>query len=391
MSPTKLEQFQQALDERARQHLLRKPVCIEQYRGRLISIAGVQYLNFSSNDYLGLATEPLVLQAFADAALSYGAGSSGSPMLTGYHSVHQQLCDTLCDWLGLEQVLLFSSGFAANQAMLHTLAGKQDLLLLDKLSHASLIDGALQSGADFKRFAHNDLSAVAKLLQTYPKGDARSNPPMVVTEGVFSMDGDSPDLLALIKLCREYDAPLLLDDAHGIGVSGAEGRGSLVGQGLRNSEAFSLMANFGKALGVGGAFVGGSKTVIDYLQQFGRHYVYSTALSPALCVAVTKSIELCRRDNWRRDKLHQNIALFRQLADGLPLLASDSAIQAVIIGCSEKALQLSLQLKQQQIWLSAIRAPTVPAGSARLRITLSAQHEDQDIQRLVQQLRLSLQ
>lgn len=384
MAQARLRRLQHALQERAAKQLSRQAVTIDSYNGRLITVGNKQYLNFSGNDYLGLAQAPEVLHAVADGAKAYGAGSSGSPLVTGQHKVHQQLTDTLCDWLGFERALLFSSGFAANQAMLLTLADKQDLLLLDKLSHASLIDAALHSKADVKRFAHNDLNALSGLLlQQTPSAQQ----PMVVTEGVFSMDGDSPDLPALLRLCRQYDAPLLLDDAHGLGVLGPEGRGSAASQGIASGELFCLMANFGKALGASGAFIAASNTVIDYLEQFGRHYIYSTALSPALCAGVLKSIELCRNDNWRRDKLQHNIELFRQLATDLPLLDSAAAIQGVVLGSNERALTASTKLKQAGIWLSAIRPPTVPVGSARLRITLSSQHTDDDIRLLVQHLR----
>lgn len=380
MSADRLAQLQQAIDKRSAEQLLRTPVTLQHYNGRLLSVAGTPYLNFSGNDYLGLATEPEVLQAYADGARDFGAGSTGSPLVTGQHQVHARLCDTLCDWLGTEQVMLFSSGFAANQTMLQTLAQKGDTLVLDKLSHASLIDGALHSDAVLKRFAHNDIAQLEMILQ-------QTAQPLVVTEGIFSMDGDSPDLRTMQALCQQFNAPLLLDDAHGLGVTGPDGKGSAAAQGIAATELFCLMANFGKALGVGGAFIGGSKTVIDYLTQFGRHYVYSTALSPALCAAVIKSIELCRSQQWRRDKLHSNIALFRQLAEGLMLLKSESAIQGVVLGSSERALAVSQQLKAAGFWLSAIRSPTVPKGSERLRITLSAQHTEYDIKQLVQQLR----
>ena len=376
----KLKQFQQQLQLRKQQQLLRQPPVLDEYRGSVIRIGGKNYSNFSGNDYLGLSTDAAVLKAYADGVMQYGAGSSGSPMVTGHHYVHQQLTDSLCDWLGYDKALLFSSGFAANQAMLHTLATEQDTLLLDKLCHASLIDAARYGQAKFKRFDHNDVDALSRLLQN-------DSDKVVVTEGVFSMDGDSPDLSAMLKLSQQYQAPLMLDDAHGLGVLGDEGRGSLAAQGIAVNEVFCTMANFGKALGLGGAFIGASNTVIDYLSQFGRHYIYSTALSPALCAAVIKSIELCRKDNWRREKLLQNIALFRDLAADLPLLDSATAIQAVILGSQERALGISAALKQAGIWLTAIRPPTVPPGSSRLRITMSAQHSEQDIRTLVQQLR----
>lgn len=380
MSQQKLRQFELQLQLRKQQQLLRQPPVLDEYRGSVIRIAGKNYSNFSGNDYLGLSTDASVLKAYADGVMQYGAGSSGSPMVTGHHYVHQQLTDSLCDWLGYDKALLFSSGFAANQAMLHTLATEQDTLLLDKLCHASLIDAARYGPAKFKRFAHNDVHALSRLLQS--DGDK-----VVVTEGVFSMDGDSPDLSAMLRLSQQHQAPLMLDDAHGLGVLGDEGRGSLAAQGIAVNEVFCTMANFGKALGLGGAFIGASNTVIDYLSQFGRHYIYSTALSPALCAAVIKSIELCRKDNWRREKLQQNIALFRDLAADLPLLDSATAIQAVILGSEERTLGISAALKQAGIWLTAIRPPTVPPGSSRLRITMSAQHSEQDIRTLVQQLR----
>ena len=380
MRQLKLAAINQALALRAEQQLLRAAQTVEQYQGRTVTVGGRQLLNFCANDYLGLATDPKVQQAYADGAARFGAGGSGSPLVSGQHQVHQQLRELLCDWLGFEQVLLFSSGFAANHAMLTTLCDKQDMLLLDKLSHASLIDGALHSGARYKRFAHNDNTALAALLQRYPGA-------FVITEGVFSMDGDSPDLPQLAGLCWQHDAMLLLDDAHGLGVLGAEGRGTASQALLSPDAVFCTMANFGKALGVGGAFLGASKSVIDYLEQFGRHYVYSTALSPALCQAVIQSIQLCRQDNWRRDKLHSNIQLFRELAADLALMPSNTPIQGVILGGNDDALRLSRQLKQAGIWVTAIRPPTVPVGSARLRITLSSQHSTEDIQYLVQQLR----
>lgn len=380
----KLEQLQQALLQREALQLKRTPVTLARYQGRMLTVASKDYLNFSGNDYLGLANDPKVLQAYAEGALQYGAGSTGSPLITGQHSIHQQLNDSLCDWLGFERTLLFSSGFAANQAMLITLTDKDDLLLLDRLSHASLIDGAIHSKASFKRFAHNDLAALTKLLQRY---NSEQQNTMVVTEGVFSMDGDTPDLAATVQLCQDYNAGLLLDDAHGLGVLGKQGRGSAAAQGVVPSALFCTMANFGKAIGVGGAFIGASKTVIDYLEQFARHYVYSTALSPALCAAVLASVNLCRTEQWRRDKLQQNIQLFRQLASDLPLLPSDTAIQALVIGDTEQAIQLSETLKQEQIWLSAIRPPTVAKGSARLRVTLSCMHQADDIKQLIYNLR----
>jgi len=396
----RLTRLQQAVIARQQAGLLRQSPPINTAQGRLLSVKGKAYLNFSGNDYLGLANSKALQAALTDGAGRYGVGSTGSPLVTGHHSAHADLSAQLAEWLGFERVLLFSSGFAANQTMLGSLAADNDLLLLDKLSHASLIDAALQHKGRFKRFVHNDLTALAKLLPAEPRADSHyadsqdsESHSLVVTEGVFSMDGDSPDLVAMAKLCAERDAALLLDDAHGLGVLGKEGRGSWFAQGLKPADLYCYMANFGKALGVGGAFLAGSKTVIDYLEQFGRHYIYSTALSPALCVAISKSIELVRTEQWRRDKLNDNIRLFQGLAiaAGLPCLPAHGAIQALIVGESEQAMAVSQQLREQGIWLTAIRPPTVPSGTARLRITLTASQQPDDIEYLIKMLQQALE
>jgi 8-amino-7-oxononanoate synthase len=377
----RLQRFAQQIADRKAAGLYRQNPAIDSYQGRLLQNKQGAYLNFSGNDYLGLATEPKLINALAEGAERFGVGSSGSPLVTGFHYAHRALSDALCDWLGVDDVLLFSSGFAANQVMLQHLADKTDHLLLDKLCHASLIDAALTSDASYKRFPHQDLAALEMLLQRYPSA-------LVVTEGVFSMDGDSPDLSAVSALCTINKADLLLDDAHALGVLGKEGKGSWDAQGLQPNDMLCLMANFGKALAGQGAFLAGSATVIDYLRQFARHYIYSTALSPALCWAMKTSVELSRSQEWRRDKLNDNIQLFKTLAAGagLTLLPSNTAIQPLIIGDSDKAMLISASLKKQGIWLSAIRPPTVPQGSARLRVTLSAMHQSDDIHFLVQKL-----
>jgi 8-amino-7-oxononanoate synthase len=375
--------MQALLAQRQQASLLRQVKVLEQVKGRHLQTQGRNYLNFSGNDYLGLATEQSVIAALAEGAAQYGVGSTGSPLISGQHRAHQQLCDEICDWLQVEAVLLFSSGFAANQAMLLGLVAEHECLLLDKLSHASMIDAALQLPGGYKRFLHNDLSALQKLLQQ------QSPDAVVATEGVFSMDGDSPDLAALLQLCQSANAPVLLDDAHGLGVLGAQGAGSLASAGVGTDAVQCLMANFGKALGGQGGFLATSQLVADFLTQSARHFIYSTALSPALAVAMHQSIRLCRQQQWRRDQLQDNIAYCKQLAASydLPLLASDSAIQPLMIGDSHQALQVSAALAEAGIWLSAIRAPTVPAQQARLRITLSAVHQRADLDYLFSTLR----
>lgn len=380
-----LAQMQQLLEQKQLLSLYRAEAVTEPLPGGRLrgSVDGVTraYLNFSGNDYLGLAADTELRQIYADAALCYGAASTGSPLVTGYHPVHQALTEELCSWLGVDDVLLLSSGFAANQAMLQALVGDDELLLLDKLSHASMIDAAMHK-PHFQRFLHNDLQSLAQRLRKADK------PCVIATEGVFSMDGDSPELPQLLNAAG--DTPVLLDDAHGIGVLGHEGAGSWAAQGLKAQQFQCLMANFGKALAAQGGFLAGNTSVIDFIRQQARHYIYSTALSPALCVLVRATIQRVRTEQWRRDKLQENIAAFQALAleHHLPVLSANSAIQPVLVDSSETALRVSQRMKEQGIWLSAIRPPTVP--TARLRVTLSAAHQLEDIRVLVTSLRQAI-
>lgn len=339
------------------------------------------YLNFSGNDYLGLGCDPALRQIYADAALAVGGAATGSPLVTGFHPVHQALRDELCDWLGVDDALLLSSGFAANHAMLHTLVADDDLLLLDKLCHASMVEAAMQK-PNFQRFLHNDVGSLASKLSKTSKST------VIATEGVFSMDGDCADLHAIKQVAGS--SVLLLDDAHGIGVLGDQGRGSLAAQGLTSNAVQCLMANFGKAIAAQGGFLAGSATVIDYIRQHARHYIYSTALAPAVCVLVRASIQAIRQQQWRRDKLMENIAFFRAQAAHyqLPFTQSHTAIQPIMVANSQQALVVSERLKSQGIWLSAIRPPTVP--TARLRVTLSSAHQKEDILHLVQSIQTTL-
>lgn len=383
----RVEQMQALLLQRQQAGLLRQLKVLDAVQGSNLSFQGKSYLNFSGNDYLGLSGDPAVVAALQQGASDYGVGSTGSPLISGQQRPHQQLCDEICDWLNVEAVMLFSSGFAANQAMLLGLCADDELLLLDKLCHASMIDAALQLPGGYKRFLHNDVVSLQKLLQSQQEASA-----VIATEGVFSMDGDSPDLKAMLQLSQQYQAPLLLDDAHGIGVQGKEGAGSLVQAGLANHDAQCLMANFGKALGGQGGFLACSKVVADYLMQSARHFIYSTALSPAMAVAMTTSIRLCRHEHWRRDRLVENIQYCQEMAGhyDLPLWPSNSAIQPLLIGDSHKAMAVSQQLAERGIWLSAIRPPTVPQQQARLRITLTALHQKADLALLFQSLRALL-
>lgn len=375
-----LHRIRQYLTERHAQGLYRQELLLQPLGDGQLLFQGEPYLNFSGNDYLGLGGAIQLRQVFSDAAQQYGSASTGSPLITGFHPAHAELSATLCDWLGVESVLLFSSGFAANQAMLSSLVAPDDLLLLDKYSHASMQDLLAHGQLRFKRYGHQNLHALADMLKK-----AIGHNVVVATEGVFSMDGDITNLPALSSLLNEQQ-PLLLDDAHGLGVLGPEGRGTWAAQQLPPETFQCLMANFGKALAGQGGFLAGSRDVMDYIRQQARHYVYSTSLAPAMCLAMVESIRLCRTEHWRRDQLQQNIMLFRELAcqAGLELTASQSAIQPLLCADNLMALHWSTALRRAGIWLHAIRPPTVP--QARLRVSLSAAHRPEQIRQLVTSL-----
>ncbi|WP_439840860.1 8-amino-7-oxononanoate synthase [Aeromonas veronii] len=369
-----------ALAEREQANLLRRRIATEGASGGRLKVAGRDYLNFSANDYLGLADHPAIKTAFNAGIECYGAGSGASPLVTGYSRAHQQLEETLAEWLGVEAVLLFNCGFSANQAVLKALLGKEHLLWQDKLNHASLQEMGSQLPCKMKRFAHNDMAALERQLEP--------NRGLIVSEGVFSMDGDQGPWAELTTLAAQSGNWLMIDDAHGLGVLGPEGRGTLAAQGVPPASVHIQMGTFGKALGVAGAFVGGSRELVEYLVNFARHYVYSTHMSAAQACAVSKSIELVREADESRAYLGLLIARFRQGADALgwTLGASETPIQPLLVGESSVALQLAERLRERGVWVSAIRPPTVPVGTARLRITLSAAHREQDVDRLLDAL-----
>ena len=369
-----------ALAGREQAALLRRRTATDGSTGASLVVDGRDYLNFCANDYLGLADHPAIKAAFKEGIDSYGAGSGASPLVTGYSRAHQQLEETLADWLGVEAVLLFNCGFSANQAVLKALLGKEHLLWQDRLNHASLQEMGSQLPCQMKRFGHNDMTALARQLEP--------NRGLIVSEGVFSMDGDQGPWLELARLAAQSGNWLMIDDAHGLGVLGPEGRGTLAAQGVAPASVHIQMGTFGKALGVAGAFVGGSRELVDYLVNFARHYVYSTHMPAAQACAVSKSIALVRAADESRAHLARLITRFRQgtAALGWQLGASDTPIQPLLVGESSAALQLAARLRERGVWVSAIRPPTVPAGTARLRITLSAAHSEQDVDRLLEAL-----
>ncbi|MGY3915311.1 8-amino-7-oxononanoate synthase [Aeromonas australiensis] len=369
-----------ALAGREQAGLLRNRIATDGASGGRLRVAGREYLNFSANDYLGLVDHGAIKAAFQEGVDRYGTGAGASPLVTGYSGAHQQLEETLAEWLGVEAVLLFNCGFSANQAVLKALLGKAHLLWQDKLNHASLQEMGSQLPCKMKRFAHNDMAALERQLEP--------NRGLIVSEGVFSMDGDQAPWRALATLAAQSGNWLMIDDAHGLGVLGPEGRGTLAAQGVTPASVHIQMGTFGKALGVAGAFVGGSRELVAYLVNFARHYVYSTHMPAAQACAVSKSIELVRAADEARAHLGQLIVRFRQGAkdQGWQLGASDTPIQPLLVGESRATLQLAERLRDRGVWVSAIRPPTVPVGTARLRITLSAAHREQDVDRLLDAL-----
>lgn len=353
---------------------------IEHNSVREITLDGQRYRHFSSNDYLGLSQHPAVMAAWQQGVREAGVGAGASGHVTGYSRHHAQLEQQLASWLGYPRALLFISGFAANQAVIHLLAQKSDRIIADKLAHASLLDAASHSPATLRRFAHNQPASLAKLLATRAEGGT-----LVVTEGVFSMDGDSAPLAELAAETRRAGGWLLVDDAHGIGVTGEQGRGSCWQQQVKPE---LLVVTFGKGFGVSGAALLCDDATADYVEQFSRHLIYSTAMPPAQCCALLAALQQIQQGDALRARLQQNIARFRAGAAQLPwqLMASDSAIQPLIVGENRAALALSQRLAQAGCWVSTIRPPTVPPGTARLRITLTAAHHPEDIDALLEAL-----
>lgn len=348
-----------------------------------VTVDGRDYVAFCSNDYLGLAAHPDLVAAACEGAAAYGVGAGASHLILGHTQAHQDLEQALARFVGLPRALYFSGGYMANLGLVTALAGRGDALFADKLNHASLNDAALLSRAEFRRYPHLNLAALERMLES-----SRAARKIIVTDAVFSMDGDVAPVRALAALAERYDAWLVLDDAHGFGVLGANGRGVLELSCVQ-SPRIAYMATLGKAAGVYGAFVAGTPDLIETLVQRARTYIYTTATPPLLAHALLKSLELIEREEWRRSHL---AALIACLKEGLretrcQLLPSDTAIQPLIVGGSAEAVAFSEQLAERGLLVPAIRPPTVPRGSARLRISLSADHQLEDVRRLTDSLR----
>jgi len=368
------------MQQRRQDGLYRSRKIQEGMQGVELILDGKPCLAFCSNDYLGLSHHPQVIKASQSGAQEYGAGSGASHLINGHSRVHHQLEEALAEFVQRPRALLFSTGYMANLGVMSALLQRGDQVFEDRLNHASLIDAGLLSGARFSRYTHADVRDLKSRL-----GHQRNGDRLVATDGVFSMDGDLAPLVDIASVCRSKDAWLMVDDAHGIGVLGANGRGTLEQLGLDDTDVPILMGTLGKAFGTFGAFVAGSEALIETLINRARTYIYTTALPPSVAAASLASLGLVQEESWRREKLNDHIKAFRQGAEqlGLPLMASATAIQPILLGESERALKWSEALWAKGIYIPAIRPPTVEEGRARLRICLSAAHEPQHIERLL--------
>jgi 8-amino-7-oxononanoate synthase len=375
-------QLQAELDERAAQGLLRSRRTLESPQAPHIVVDGKRYLSFCSNDYLGLANHPRLVAAMQQAALQHGVGAGAAHLVSGHFIPHHELERRLAAFVGKPAALLFSTGYMANLGTVQALVGRGDTVFADKLNHASLNDAMLLSRAEVKRYRHGDMAQLAQLLEQ-TKGGRK----LVITDAVFSMDGDITPLRELLALCEQHNAWLYVDDAHGFGVLGERGRGSLAHFGIE-SPRIVYMATLGKAAGVFGAFVAAERVVVETLLNHAHSYVYTTATPPALSAVLMDSVELIGQGDGLRAHLQKLIAQLRSGLAGMPwkLMPSDTAIQPLLIGDNLKALELSEGLRERGIWVAAIRPPTVPQGTARLRITLSAAHGAADVEQLIEAL-----
>lgn len=373
------DQLTHQLDERKAAHLYRQRRTLESAQQPQVQVEGQSCLGFCSNDYLGLANHSAVIQAFKQAADEYGVGSGASHLVLGHSRLHQQLEDALAEFTGRPRALLFSTGYMANLGAVNALLGKRDGVIEDRLNHASLLDAGLLSGARFQRYRHNDIPHLTACLE---KPAERK---LVVTDGVFSMDGDLANLPEISSTVQAHNAWLMVDDAHGFGCLGEQGGGVAEHFSLGIDAVPVLVGTLGKAFGTAGAFVAGSEALIETLIQHARTYIYTTAIPPAVAAATLASLALVKNGQARREHLQNLIQQFRRGAEqlGLQLMDSMTPIQPILIGDSERALSISQQLEAQGLFVSAIRPPTVPAGTARLRVTLTASHTQDQVEQLL--------
>ena len=377
-----MRDFAAELEERKQAGLYRTRRQISGPQQPALVSDGVPLLSFCSNDYLGLANHPGIIKAATEAMPNTGFGGAASHLICGHHDAHHQLELRLAEFTRRSAALFFSTGYMANMGVISALAGRGDTIFSDRLNHASIIDGCVLSRARVRRYRHGDMSALADMLA------ATGGHKLVVTDGVFSMDGDIAPLRELAALCRAHEALLVVDDAHGLGVLGPQGRGSLIEQGLSEEDVPILIGTLGKAVGTSGAFVAGPQLLMDYLVQKARTYIYTTAMPPAIALATCASFDLIEREDSRRSHLQMLISEFRQEASalGYELMPSRTPIQPILVGDNWAALALSQALEERGLMVTAIRPPTVPEGQARLRVTFSAAHSSEDLAMLLSAL-----
>ncbi|KAA0873875.1 8-amino-7-oxononanoate synthase [Nitrincola tapanii] len=373
-----------SLEIRQRQGLYRQRQTLYSPQQPQVRLLDQTCLAFCSNDYLGLAADPRVVSALKEGAARYGVGGGASHLVSGHSYAHHALEEALAEFTQRPRALLFSSGYMANLGVLTALLSAQDRVYQDRLNHASLLDGGRLSAARFRRYPHQDVQRLAQWLQQ----DETSGRRLVVTDGVFSMDGDVARLDDLARICHAENAYLMVDDAHGFGVLGQQGGGCAEAFNLNVDELPILIGTLGKAFGTAGAFVAGSETLIETLIQFARPYIYTTSLPPAVAHATLTSLQLLREEGHRREHLRQLIQQFRTgcQALGLNLMPSSTPIQPLVVGSAQAALAMSDALRARGIWVTAIRPPTVPEGTARLRVTLTASHTSEQVDRLLNAL-----
>lgn len=374
------DELEAGLAQLATESLLRRRRTLDAPCGPEAVIEGRRVVAFCSNDYLGLANHPALVVAAQDAAAHWGVGSGASHAVSGHLRPHAELEERLAAFVGRERALYFTTGYMANLAVTPTLVGRDDAIFADKLNHASLIDAALLARAEHVRYPHGDMDALTRRLE-----QSRARRKLILTDAVFSMDGDLAPLPELFDVAERFDAWLVVDDAHGFGVLGPSGRGSLAHFNLPPSPRLILMGTLGKAAGVSGAFVAGDQRVIEWLMQRARSYIFTTASSPIMAAALLASLDLIATGDDRRAQLQRLITRLRDGLNGLPwrLLPSPTAIQPLLIGGNEAAVRLAGRLLERGLWVPAIRPPTVPAGTARLRISLSAAHRESQIDDLI--------
>jgi len=391
MRPAELESRLRELGDAG---LARRRALVQGPVGATLRVSGSDWLSFCSNDYLGLAEHPAIADAARRALDRYGVGAGASGLVCGHTEVHEELEHRLAAFVGLPRALHFSTGYMANLGVVPSLVGPGDAIFSDRLNHASLIDAARLSRADVMVYPHLDIDRLDRMMR-----ESHHPTKLILTDAVFSMDGDQAPLARLLDLSETHDGWLVVDDAHGFGVLGRDGRGSL-SQGGLHSDRIVYVGTLGKAAGVFGAFAAGSEFAIEWVQQKARTYMFTTASPPLLAAALLAAVDLIESESWRRDRLARSAARLREALAPDPLrppsrqrphlLHSNTPIQALIVGDNEPAMRLMNALRQDGIWVPAIRPPTVPAGTARLRISLSAAHTDADVDRLVASLRVRM-